>query len=33
MVMGWTSKRVSLIRARYVNSERVIVEMARRMSA
>lgn len=33
MIMGWTSKRISAIRARYVNSERVVIEIARRLSA
>lgn len=32
MVMGWTSKRVAEIRARYVNEERVILHIADRLS-
>lgn len=33
MVMGWTAKRIAQIRARYVNEERVIIDMAARLSA
>lgn len=33
MIMGWTAKRVSEIRARYVDEERVIVSLAERLSA
>jgi len=33
MVMGWTAKRVAAIRARYVNEERVIIDMIERLSA
>ena len=33
MVMGWTAKRVSAIRARYVNEERVIINLLDRITA
>lgn len=33
MVMGWTAKRIAAIRARYVNEERVVIDLAARMSA
>ena len=33
MVIGWTSRRVAQIRARYVNEARVIIELAARLSA
>ncbi|MDD3798401.1 MAG: tyrosine-type recombinase/integrase [Novosphingobium sp.] len=33
MVMGWTAKRVASIRARYVNEERVIIELTERLKA
>lgn len=33
MIMGWKAKRVSEIRARYVDEERVIVNLADRLSA
>ena len=33
MVMGWTAKRIAQIRARYVNEERVIIDLAARLSA
>lgn len=33
MIMGWTAKRVSEIRSRYVNEERVIISLLDRLSA
>lgn len=33
MVMGWTAKRIAAIRARYVSAERVVIELAARLSA
>ena len=33
MVMGWTARRVADIRARYVNEERTVLELSRRLSA
>lgn len=33
MIMAWTAKRVSAIRARYVNEARVIIDLAERLSA
>lgn len=33
MVMGWSSKRISEIRARYVDEERVILNLAAKLSA
>lgn len=33
MVMGWTARRVAQIRARYVDEERVVIDLAGRMSA
>lgn len=33
MVMGWTAKRIAAIRARYVNEERVVIQLAERLSA
>lgn len=33
MIMGWTARRVSEIRARYVNEARVIINLAERLSA
>lgn len=33
MIMGWTAKRVSEIRSRYVDEERIIISLAEKMSA
>jgi integrase len=33
MVMGWTAKRVAQIRARYVDEERVVIDLAARLKA
>lgn len=33
MIMGWSAKRIAEIRARYVNEERVVIELAARLSA
>ncbi len=33
MVMGWETKRIAAIRARYVNQERVVIHLAERLSA
>lgn len=33
MVVGWTAKRISQVRARYVNEERIILNLAERLSA
>lgn len=33
MVLGWTAKRIASIRARYVNTERVVIDIADRIRA
>lgn len=33
MIMGWTSQRVAAIRVRYVNTERVIIDLAEKIRA
>lgn len=32
MVMGWTAKRIAAIRARYVSAERVVIDLAERLT-
>lgn len=33
LILGWTAKQIASIRARYVNEERVIIDLAERLSA
>lgn len=33
MIVGWTAKRVSQVRSRYVNEERIILSLAEKLSA